>query len=190
MSSISLFDPVLPEGFSYFPDFLSMQEEKMLVEIVQAIDVQPMIFQGYQAKRKTKSFGYDYHFNSHKLEKGLPIPDILNALVDKVSKKLAINPKMFAEVLVTEYPPGAVINWHRDAPPFELIAGISLLSDCSFRFRPHDKSRQSRKAIINQIIERCSLYVLDGASRSDWEHSIMPVTNTRYSITLRTLRKS
>ncbi|KQR65315.1 alpha-ketoglutarate-dependent dioxygenase AlkB [Pedobacter sp. Leaf176] len=189
MSTISLFDPVLPEGFSYYPEFLSAEDEQRLLEIVQDLDLQPMVFQGYQAKRKTKSFGYDYHFHSRKLEKGLPIPETFNALIDKVSLKLAFDPKLFKEVLVTEYPPGSVINWHRDAPPFGLISGISLLSDCSLRFRPHDKSKQGRKTIINITIQRCSLYILDGISRSDWEHSILPVNKTRYSITLRTLGK-
>ena len=38
------------------------------------------------------------------------------------------------EVLVTEYAPGAGIGWHRDAPMFGMVAGISLLSACRFRF--------------------------------------------------------
>jgi len=183
-------DPIGPNGFSYFPDFISPGQEAMLLKIVREIDVQPMIFQGFEAKRKTKSFGYDYHFDSRRLVKGLPVPESLNDLVYKVSAPLSIDPKEFAEVLVTEYPPGSVINWHRDAPPFQIIAGISLLSDCTFRFRPHEKSKQGRNTILSIPVERRSLYVLDGESRTDWEHSISPVANTRYSITLRTLRPS
>ena len=41
----------------------------------------------------------------------------------------------FAELLVTKYPPGSVINWHLDAPPFELIAGISPAADCIFKLK-------------------------------------------------------
>ncbi|MBX9850590.1 MAG: alpha-ketoglutarate-dependent dioxygenase AlkB [Cytophagaceae bacterium] len=92
-------------------------------------------------------------------------------------------------MLVTEYPTGSVINWHRDAPPFDLIAGISLLSDCKFRLRPHDKSKQCRTSIISFPVKRRSLYIMQGPARTDWQHSIAPVKETRYSITLRTLKK-
>ena len=188
MDSLFAFEPVLPAGFRYFPDFLDEKEEGQMLLALQTIDVRPMIFQGYQAKRKTKSFGYDYHFDSRRLEKGLPVPESLIPLVDKVSAKLSIESKEFAELLVTEYPAGSVINWHRDAAPFHLIAGISLLSDCTLRFRPHDKLKQGRRAVLSFPVQRRSLYVLDGESRTDWQHSISPVGSTRYSITLRTLR--
>jgi hypothetical protein len=78
-------------------------------------------------------------------------------------------------------------NWHRDAPPFDTIAGISLLSNCLFRLKPHDKAHQSRKAVLSLPVQRRSLYIMAGASRTDWQHSIAPVSQTRYSITLRTL---
>ena len=46
-----------------------------------------------------------------------------------------------AEVLVTRYPPGAGIGWHRDRPSYEHIVGISFLAPCSLRLR-----RQAGKA--------------------------------------------
>lgn len=168
--------------------FLSKEEEQLLLEAVQTIELEPLIFQGFQAKRKVKSFGYDYHFDSRKIEKGIAIPAAFSFLINKVAHQLSIDPADFAEVLLTEYPPGSVINWHRDAPPFALIAGISLLSDCTFRFRPYEKSKQTRQATLSLSVQKQSLYVLDGESRTDWEHSILPVAHTRYSITLRTLR--
>ncbi|HKG06405.1 MAG TPA: alpha-ketoglutarate-dependent dioxygenase AlkB [Pedobacter sp.] len=180
--------PVVPEGFRYYSDFLSLEEESILLGIVNAIDLRPMIFQGFEAKRKVKSFGYDYHFDTCKLQLGEPVPSELKPLTRKTARTLAIDPESFAEILVTEYPQGSVINWHRDAPPFGMIAGISLLEDCIFRFRPHQKSRRSRHSVINVTVKRRSLYVLDGPSRSEWEHSILPVQNNRYSITLRTLQ--
>ena len=90
--------------------------------------------------------------------------------------------------MIIEYPPGAVINWHRDAPPFDIIVGISLLSNCTFKLRPHEKEKQTRSSIISFPVERRSLYVMQGPSRTDWQHSTNPVKETRYSITLRTLR--
>ena len=146
MNSLFPLQPILPEGFSYYPDFLSPQEESALLEILASIELHSMIFQGFEAKRKVKSFGYDYHFESRKLQPGPPVPPALLLLVDKTAHALGIDPKSFAEVLITEYPEGSVINWHRDAPPFGVIAGISLLEDCIFRFRPYGKSRQGRNS--------------------------------------------
>jgi alkylated DNA repair dioxygenase AlkB len=182
--------PLLPDGFSYQPDFLSLEEETELCKAIYLLDLHPMIFQGFEAKRKVQSFGYDYSFDRRSLSKGQDIPDEFNWLVEKVSAKLGIAAEEFAELLVTEYPPGAVINWHRDAPPFDIVAGISLMTDCSFRLRPYDKSLQGRQSIISLLVQKRSLYLLSGASRSEWEHSIAPVKQKRYSVTLRTLRHS
>jgi alkylated DNA repair dioxygenase AlkB len=149
-----------------------------------------MAFHGYIANRKTASFGYDYSFENRSLTKGKDIPQSFSFLLEKVSAHLSINTHDFEELLVTEYSPGTVINWHRDAPPFDIIVGISLLSDCIFRLRPQDKAKQNRKSVISFPEERRSLYVIQDAARSEWQHSIASVKATRYSITLRTLKKS
>lgn len=181
-------EPVFPEGFTYFPGFITAEEEARLLETVARTAVQPFVFQGYTANRKTASFGFDYHFTTRSLEKGKEIPREFDFLIGKVAAKLGITPAVFAELLVTEYPPGSVINWHRDAPPFDIIAGISLLSDCIFRLRPQEKTLQTRAAVISFPVHRRSLYIMQGPARSDWQHSISPVKQARYSITLRTLR--
>jgi alkylated DNA repair dioxygenase AlkB len=189
MNTLFPVESLLPKGFQYLPEFLTKEEEQDLIEEVRKIPLSPMIFQGFQAKRKVSSFGYDWNFESRTLAKGKPIPSAFDFLVQKVARHLNINPQDVGELLVTEYPEGSVINWHRDAPPFDVIVGISLLSDCTFRFRPYDKALQNRKSIISTPVHRCSLYVMSGESRTDWEHSIAPVKTQRYSITLRTLRK-
>ena len=177
----------LPTGFDYYPDFLSEDEEIQLVSFIQTLDLHPFMFQGFEAKRKVQSFGYDYNFDGRKLKEGKPIPADFLPLIKKVAEKIQVSPDDFKEVLVTEYPADAVINWHRDAPPFRLIAGISLLSGCRFRLRPMDKAMQSRQSLINLPMGRRSLYVIDGEARDSWQHSIAAVRQLRYSITLRTL---
>lgn len=180
--------PQLPEGFEYIPDFISEKEEKELIEAIQKITLHPMLFQGYEAKRKVANFGYDWSFEKRILTKGKAIPKEFDWLLKKVSQHISIAEKNFGELLVTEYPVASVINWHRDAPPFDLIAGISLLSGCTFRLRPQEKTKQGRGFVISLPIERKSLYIMKGASRSEWQHSIAPVKSLRYSITLRTLK--
>ncbi|MDF3077672.1 MAG: Uncharacterized protein K0S09_1561 [Sphingobacteriaceae bacterium] len=178
----------LPEGFKYSPEFISPEEEKYLLDVIAHSELHTFTFQGFEAKRSVASFGYDWNFDSRKLSKGKDIPEGLSFLIGKVAEYLCFQSDDFAEVLLTEYPVGSVINWHRDAPPFDVVVGISLLSDCTFRFRPYDKARQGRGSIISLPVKRRSLYVISGASRSGWEHSIQPVKAERFSITLRTLR--
>ena len=180
--------PKKPEGFTYVPDFLTLDDERTLHDQITKIPLHTFIFQGYEAKRRVASFGYDYSFDSRKLSKGASMPPAFDHLIARVASLLSIETKAFAELLITEYPVGSVINWHRDAPPFDVIVGISLMSDCIFKFRPHAKAEQTRQSIISYEVARRSLYVIRDAARTDWQHSIAPVKHTRYSITLRTLR--
>jgi alkylated DNA repair dioxygenase AlkB len=187
---LTLFDelPILPEGFHYYPDFIDERQEQQLIAAIQEIELHSMVFHNYTAKRKVASFGYDYNFSTKQLTKGAAIPENFNWIIDRAAKQLLISREQIAELLLTEYPVGAVINWHRDAPPFDSIAGLSLAADCIFKLRPHDRSLQSRKSIISLPVRQRSLYIIQGPARSDWEHSTAPVTHVRYSITLRTLK--
>lgn len=179
--------PVTPDGFEYYPDFLNEEEEQRLINTVQGLELYPLIFQGFEAKRKVRSYGYDYHFNTRSISPGLDIPPGLIFLQEKVAAWAGLYAEDLAEVLVTEYPQGSVINWHRDAPPFDVIAGVSLLSDCRFKLRPFDKEKQGKKSVVTLPVSRRSLYIIRGDARTNWEHCTAPVSTTRYSITFRTL---
>lgn len=178
---------ILPAGFLYVPDFITEHEEQRLLDVISNIALHNFTFRGFEAKRKAASFGFDYHFESGQLTSGAPIPLDFIPLIEKVSTYLSLQ-KEIAELLVLQYPEGAVINWHRDAPPFDIIIGISLLAECTFMLRPYDKAKQSRKSIIRLQVGRRSLYAMQGPARSEWEHSTAPAAALRYSITLRTLK--
>jgi alkylated DNA repair dioxygenase AlkB len=188
METLFPLEPHYPEGFSYTRHFISEDEELLLLEAIRQIPLHTFKFQGYEARRKVASFGYDWNFEKQALLKGQPTPADFNWLLQRLSAHLHIAEKQIAEILITEYPVGAVINWHRDAPPFDTIAGISLLSDALFKFRPHNKATQTRRNIMTMSLERRSLYTLEGRARSDWQHSIAAVKKVRYSITMRTLK--
>jgi alkylated DNA repair dioxygenase AlkB len=177
-----------PEGFRYYPDFISNSQERDLIAAIEQQQLHTFVFQGFEARRRVASFGYDWNFSSRRLSKGKEVPSAFLPLIETVASHISIDPRHFAEVLLTEYPEGSVINWHRDAPPFDLIAGISLLSDCTFRMRPHAKELQGRLSVISVPVRRRSLYIIRGSSRTDWQHSILPIKSLRYSITLRTLK--
>jgi alkylated DNA repair dioxygenase AlkB len=89
-----------------------------------------------------------------------------------------------AHILVTQYAPGTPIGWHRDAPQFERIAGVSLAGACRMRFKPFEGTPAD---ILNLALEPRSAYALTGPARWRWQHSIAPTPGLRYSITLRTL---
>jgi alkylated DNA repair dioxygenase AlkB len=189
MNSLFPIEPVFPPGFFYYPHFITEREEMELVKTISGIELHRFLFQGYEAKRKVASFGYDWSFEKQQLSKGKDIPAAFNPLIEKLSAYLGLPKNQFAELLITEYPVGSVINWHRDAPPFHLIAGISLMADCIFRLRPHDKEKQGRRSVISFPVQRRSLYVIGGEARSHWQHSTAPVKGVRYSITLRSLKE-
>ena len=186
----TLFDikPDFPPGFSYKTGFLSPTEEQLLITEIESLDLHHMKFHGYTAHRKVASYGLDYSFETRQLTRGKEIPQAFQWLIEKVANEIHIHPGSIAELLVTEYATGAVINWHRDAPPFDIIIGVSLLSDCTFKLRSQEKTRQTRSETISFPVERRSLYVMKDEARSQWQHSISPVKSKRYSITLRTLK--
>lgn len=160
LSMNTLFDisPVLPAGFSYSPDFITGPEEMQLIKLIEQCDLQNMKFHEYEAKRKVMSFGQGWSFTEQQLKQGNPIPGEFNFLVERIASHVQIPIVSIAQFLITEYPVGSVINWHRDAPPFETIIGVSLLSDCTFKLRPHDKAKQTRAATISLPVQRRSFY--------------------------------
>jgi alkylated DNA repair dioxygenase AlkB len=65
------------------------------------------------------------------------------------------------------------------------VVGLSLLAPARLRFRRKAGDRWERRALI---AEPRSAYLLRGPAREQWEHSIAPMTELRYSITFRILR--
>ena len=179
-------DP-LPEGFRYQPELITTAEEAELVGRLAALSFEPFDFHGHLANRRVAGFGFRYDYNRGKLVEAAPIPDFLLPLREKVAAFANLPAATFVQVLINEYRPGAGIGWHRDKPQFKEIAGVSLLASCSFRLRRRNGSKWDRETID---IEPRSVYLMAGAARSEWEHSIPPVAEHRYSITLRTMRPS
>lgn len=180
-------EPELPSGFEYYPDFLSSDEQSFLISCIQQYQLSKFVFHGYEAKRKAKSFGLDYSFTNKSLTEGDPIPVEFLEVIRKVSAKINVDHSSIKELLILEYPVGSVINWHRDAPPFDIIAGISLAAPCIFKLRPYNKQNRKRSSTISLEVLPGSLYIMKGESRQQWEHSTAPVDKVRYSITFRTL---
>lgn len=175
----------LPEGFRYQADLITAGEESELVRELQNLPFQPFEFHGHLANRRVVGFGLRYDYDRRVVVEASPIPDFLMPLRDKVAAFAGRPARAFKQVLINEYREGAGIGWHRDKPHFEDVAGVSLLAPCSFRLRRKNGAKRERRTIF---VEPRSAYLMTGAARNEWEHSIPPLSQHRYSITLRTLR--
>ena len=133
------------------------------------------------------SFGWHYDFASSRVKPATDIPDFLLPLRDKAAEFADIDPAALEHALVTEYAPGAGIGWHRDRPVFDDVIGISLAAPCRFRLRRKRGGGWGRTAI--ELAPR-SAYLLRGPVRRDWEHSIPPLDQLRYSVTFRSVKSS
>jgi DNA oxidative demethylase len=96
------------------------------------------------------------------------------------------SPGDLVEILVQRYPPGSTIGWHRDAPAFGTVVGISLGGSSRLRFQ---RGKGEARRVFEVTLEPRSGYVLAGPARTSWQHSIPPTKELRYSITFRTLRR-
>ena len=175
----------LPLGFKYQAHLLSAHEEHLLVEQLTALPLRAFEFRGYLGKRRVISFGWQYDFNKAALRKADEIPSFLLPLRDSVARFAGVAPSDLRQVLVTEYASGAGIGWHRDKPMFDQVVGISLLSPCLLRFRRRLGTAWER---VSLTAEPCSVYLLQGPSRMEWEHSIPAVNSLRYSVTFRSFK--
>jgi DNA oxidative demethylase len=175
-----------PTGFLYRPDLLSEADETALLPEVRQLAFGPVEMRGQVARRRTVHFGWVYGYESWRIEPGPPIPITLLPLRARVAALAGLEPETLVEVLVTEYSPGAGIGWHRDAPQFGTVIGVSLLGECRMRFqRGTGPTRRTASATLAPR----SAYVLDGEVRWQWQHCLPPVRSLRYSVTFRTLKR-
>lgn len=180
---LDLFREEKPKGLDYFPEFISEEEELFLLSEISDLPYEEFRFHGYVARRRVVHFGYRYYFETRNFSAAEEIPAFLKPLTSRVARALAVPNGEIAEVLITHYPKGAPIGWHRDAPMFEDLFGLSLGNACTMKFRHRrDHSKQYKL-----VLEPRSGYRVKGIARWDWEHHIPPVKVERYSITFRTL---
>jgi alkylated DNA repair dioxygenase AlkB len=205
-----LFGPSVPDGFLYRPDFISHEEARELAAVVEQLEFSNVEMRGVVARRRTVHYGWNYGYYTRRTEPGAPLPDFLLPLRARAAAWATIPEAGFVEALITEYPAGATIGWHRDAPMFgDVIAGVSLLAPSRMKFRqyvspgdvqpgappragspPRTPARWGARKTTHEIeLAPRSAYLITGSARRDFEHSIPAVASLRYSITFRTLRQ-
>ena len=126
---------VRPEGLVYQPEFLSIDEEQRLISEFGNLQFREFSMHGVTAKRRVLHFGLLYGYETWKLTEGPPIPEYLLPIRERCAALIDVAPDELPEALVTEYREGAGIGWHRDAPMFGTVIGISLAGTCRMRFQ-------------------------------------------------------
>ena len=189
---MGLFGADLPEGFRYVDDFITRDEEQVLKGHISSVEFSAFEMRGVVARRRVAFFGGAYDARNPPTA---DLPGFLFPLRARLAEWVGVHAEDFAMALINEYPPGAPIGWHRDAPQYGIVTGVSLLTPCRMKLRPyvspaHIKAATPRKTTHEIELLPRSAYLMSGRSRRDYEHSIPPVAELRYSITFRTLRKA
>jgi alkylated DNA repair dioxygenase AlkB len=183
---------VVPDGFEYRSDFISADEEASLAGEIARVEFSNFEMRGVVARRRVAFFGRSYDAGGIVTR---PLPLFLMSLRERFAAWAGVPADAFAMALINEYPPGAPIGWHRDAPQYDVVVGVSLLASCRMKFRPyarpsaHVASPAGRRTATHEVtLERRSGYVMTGDARNAYEHHIPPVATLRYSITFRSVR--
>ena len=179
-----LFDEPPIAGLELRDDFITSEEHDDLLVRLDQLDLAPFRFHGWVGNRKTRSFGWRYDFDDASLTPAEPLPDWLLPFRERAAALAAVVPDAFVHVLLARYDPSAGIGWHRDRPVFDRVVGLSLGSGAVMRFRQRTATGFRRAKL--PLAPR-SAYLLSGEVRHNWEHSIAPGEDLRFSITFRTL---
>jgi alkylated DNA repair dioxygenase AlkB len=199
----------LLNGLVYKPDFLTPEEEEIILINIENLQLRTAYYQPdelktekYKSKRRHLGFGWGYDSEREEFIKGEPLPRFLEPVKKRIAKWLGISHTRVVEALINEYTPGSAIGWHRDRERFEHIVGISLSGWARMRFRPlpgsekvfrsvvtSTKSEENlfRTPVLSVELEPRSAYIMQSDVRWRWQHSVAPVEALRYSITFRTL---
>jgi alkylated DNA repair dioxygenase AlkB len=179
--------PALPEGFVYVPDFLTPEQEALLLEHIRTLPFHAAQYKEWQARRRIVSFGGSYDFSRNQLTAAPPIPEFLHPLRERLAQWANIPLAHIQHAMIAEYQPATPLGWHRDVPQFEDVMGVSLLGHARLRFRPWPPKHNQRTTHALELEPR-SAYLMRGAARWQWQHAVSPTRELRYSITFRTRR--
>ena len=190
-SSLFEVEAKVPEGFIYHQDFISEAEESELIREIQTLQLTPFKYYQFTGKRRTASFGWQYEFGASEITTAPNVPVFLLPVRRRAGNFFNIDPSSLVQTSIIEYSIGSPIGWHRDIPHFGVAVGISLGAACIMRLRRANRRRsknRDRDEILSIELQPRSIYLMSGASREVWQHSIPPVKELRYSIVMRTLR--
>jgi alkylated DNA repair dioxygenase AlkB len=189
-SQLALFDddraaPAVP-GLVLVQEAIPAELEAELSDLIDAAPLTPFQFGQWEGKRLTANYGSAYDYQRARPVPAPPLPGWAVSLRDRLAPQVGRDPALFVQALLIRYDPGAGIGWHRDRPQYGDVVGLSLSAPSTLRLRRRVPEGGFERMPVE--LPRRSLYLLSGAVRSQWEHSIAPMEVTRRSVTFRTLK--
>ena len=160
---MSLFAASLPPDLVYVPDWIS---DDIHDSAVRAIDSQPF---RSDLNRRTQHYGYFYDYRVSDVDTSNRAPAAPSELMN-LAQRLADEGffhRVPDQIIVNEYESGQGIAGHIDHSSFgPVVATVSLLESWPMTFCSPGKEK------IDVLLERCSLALMIGESRSVWTHEI------------------
>ena len=152
-------------GLFLYPDFIDpARETKLLNEI----DGQSWIVD-YQRRLQYYGFRNELETPYNLVSYQISIPQEIDQLALEIVEKHILDHQP-DQVIINEYLPGQGIKSHKDRAYYEnQICGINLGSGCVMKF-----TNTSTFEVIDVVIPRRSLYVMQDDARKKWSHAIPP----------------
>ena len=168
-------------GLFVMKDFITREEEQWLVDQIH----QDPWKRNRSGTRDVQAYGVSHTPDTFKIVRGapvIPLPEYTKMLIPKIREIVdecfpthkymtKLGDSSLNELFVNKYSPDDELRFHRDHTTTyeDIIVGISLLVDCTFRFQPyHD--RRSRNIPI--YLPARSIYFMTGDSRRNYKHGI------------------
>lgn len=176
--------PAVP-GLSLAADAIDAALEADLIACIDAAPLAPFRFGQWEGKRMTASYGSGYDYQRGAVTPAPALPGWLLALRERLAPLAGLKAGALQQALAIRYDPGAGIGWHRDRPQYGDVLGLSLGAPATMRLRRRRADGGFDRATFE--LEPRAIYRLSGEARHQWEHSIAPQAETRWSITLRSI---
>lgn len=153
------------DGLTYSPDFISLDEELKLIEIINGEE-----WLG-DLKRRVQHYGWKYDYRARSINRQMylgPLPNWISKLAERLFENHFID-ELPDQVIINEYKPGQGIANHVDCEPCfgDTIISLSLSTSCAMQF-----INLSTKEKIEKILEPRSVVCIKGPARYEWSHGI------------------
>lgn len=173
----------LPAGLELLTEVITPEQEAALLAACAKCDLK-YYEQDPDNPRSRKQFGWYYDFATDGFFQSDPVPDDFRDICARAAAFAGVQPEDIIDTMIIRYEPGSYIQPHCDKPVFDQIVGLSLAADCDMVF---SKPEELGGHAVTVTLPRRSMFTLSGDARFVYRHGIPQVTQTRWSMTFRSL---
>ena len=155
--------PQVPDGLRFLPEWISTEQERMLMNELDSCEWDTTI------KRRVQHYGFQFKYSQLNVDTDAPVSDFPPLCRQLIMERPEVEIFQFNQLTVNEYVPGVGIASHCDTHSAftDTIAVVSLLAPITMDFISHDNARK-----VSVIVPARSLMLMSGESRYGWRHAI------------------